>query len=619
MNRRDVLRAGALGGAALGGMALAAGGAPVSDASAQSTASTPGGAAAPSPARDGRGDRYAGDRRAGRSAVLAQRGMVCTAHPLATQIGLDILKGGGSAVDAAIAANAALGLMEPVGCGIGGDLFALVWDPKTRTLQGLNASGRSPRGQTLKQLEQRLRTAKLAPTDQGIPDWGGLSVTVPGCVDGWFELAARFGRLDMAQLLRPTIDYAREGFPVTPVIAPAWARNMTRFEQLATGGSLEEVLNARRTFTPGGRAPQEGELFRNPDLASTLEILGRDGRDAFYRGALARRMDGYFKRIGAPLRLADFAAHKSDWVTPISARYRGVDVFQIPPPGQGMAGLQMLQLLEGYDLRRMGFGSADYVHLLVEAKKLAFEDRARFYADPAFYKADVAPRLLSADYVASRRALIDPARAATSVDHGDPKLIAGDTTYLCTADQDGMMVSLIQSNYRGMGSGLVPDGLGFMLQDRGAQFALDPKHPNVYAPAKRPFHTIIPGFAMRNGEPWLAFGVMGGAMQPQGHAQVLINMIDFDMDVQLAGDVARVHHTGSTEPTLEAGRMTDGGIVELEEGFPDALVSGLQARGHTVQRATGPHGGYQAIQVDARTRVYRGASEFRKDGAAAGY
>ena len=574
-----------------------------------------------------RGDRYSGSNFASRSAVIAREGMACTSHPLASQIALDVLKAGGSAVDAAIAANAALGVMEPTGNGIGGDIFAIVWDGKQ--LHGLNGSGRSPQGQSLQQLRQRIarinrrRAGASTSDDKGIPDWGSLSVTVPGCVDGWYRLHERFGRQSMAANLAPAIRAARDGFPVTELIARYWQGNMARFETLFGAGVIEELANARAVYLPGGRAPREGEVFRNPDLARTLEQIARNGRDAFYKGALAKAMDGYFQRIGAPLRIADLAAHSGDWVTPVGARYRNVELFELPPNGQGTVALIMLNMLEQFDIKAMGFGSADHLHVMTEAKKLAFEDRARFYADPAFYKPDVLKTLLSKDYARQRAALINMKQAALKVDHGDPRLVEGDTIYLTTADRDGMMVSLIQSNYRGLGSGLVADDgrgatLGFMFQDRGAQFALDPAHPNAYAPGKRPFHTIIPAFAMKNGKPWLSFGVMGGDMQPQGHAQIMVNMVDFGMGVQQAGDAARFHHDGSTDAAWE-GRMADGGTLELESGFSAAVIEDLKARGHKVTVVSGPFGGYQAIERDNDNGVWRGASEFRKDGQAAGY
>jgi gamma-glutamyltranspeptidase / glutathione hydrolase len=557
-------------------------------------------------AQAGRGDRLVGANFVGRSEIIAANGAAATSQPLATQIAIDILKQGGSAVDAAIAANAALGLMEPTGSGVGGDLFALVFDPKTGKVHGLNASGRSPKGQSLEQLQARVGPGKR------IPSHGSLSVTVPGAVDGWFALHAKFGRLPMEKILAPAIGYARDGFPLSPFIATGWARNFKRFEEMKV---IEELENARRLYLIDGKPPAAGQIFRNPDLAKTLTALAKGGRDAFYKGDIARGIDAYMKRIGGPLRYEDFAAHVSDWVEPISTRYRGYDVWQIPPNGQGLATLQMLNILEGYDLKAMGHNSADLIHVSVEAKKLAFADRARYYADPTFASIPM-QRLIAKPYADERRALIHMGKAGMPEAGTMPE--SKDTIFLSTADKDGMMVALIQSNYRGMGSGLVPDGLGFMLQDRGEQFALDPKHPNVYAPGKRPFHTIIPGFVSKDGQPWLAYGVMGGGMQPQGHVQVLVNMIDFGMNVQEAGDAARWQHEGSPEPTGEPG---DGvGTVLLEQGVSPAVADDLRRRGHKVEIRPGVHyGSYEAIQRDAANKVYRAATEMRVDGHAAGY
>lgn len=569
------------------------------------------------------GDRYSGAPGASRSAVIAQNGMAATSQPLATQVALDILKAGGSAVDAAIAANATLGVVEPTGNGIGGDLFAIIWDPKTQKLHGLNASGRAPMGQSLKQLQERTKKTPRSARDRDgtIADWGSASVTIPGAVDGWFEMHGRFGKLAMAQNLAPAIHYAKDGFPVSELIAQYWRTNTEAFELLKKEGVIEEIDNMRHVYLPIGRAPREGEVHANPDLANTLTAIATGGRDAFYKGDLARAMDGYFKRIGAAHRYEDFAAHKSEWVELVATNYRGYDVWEIPPNGQGIAALQILNILEGYDLKAMGRGSADYWHVFIEAKKRAFADRAKYYADPAFAKIPL-KQLLSKERAAKQRESIDMAKAAMS----DPPLPVdggADTIYMTVADKDGMMVSLIQSNYRGLGSGLVPDDgkgktLGFMFQDRGAQFSLDAKHANAYAPGKRPFHTIIPAFMTKDGKPLMAFGVMGGAMQPQGHAQIVVNMVDFGMGVQTAGDAARFHHDGSTDPEGGSG-MTDGGVVEIETGVPTAIADELRKRGHNVKYSVGPYGGYQAIWRDPETGVYWGASEFRKDGQAAGY
>lgn len=547
------------------------------------------------------GDRITGRDFATRSEVIAPSAMAATSHPLATQIALDVMKAGGSAVDAAIAANAALGLMEPTGNGIGGDLFAIVWDPKTQKLHGYNGHGRSPANLSLQWF-----------IDNGyadIPPHGPLPVTVPGAVDGWFALHERFGTLPMRRVLQPTIDYARNGHPVHETIAYYWNRSVPMLSKFP--GFTEQM-------TIDGRAPRKGEMWRNPYLANTLEILARRGRDGFYGGEVAQTIADYVQAQGGFLSVEDLAEHRGEWVDPVSTNYRGYDVWELPPSGQGIAALQILNILEGYDLASHGFGSFEHVHLFTEAKKLAFEDRARWYADPEFSPAPVAA-LISKDYAAERRALINPERAARTVEAGNPRLNEGDTIYLTTADSSGMMVSLIQSNYRGMGSGMTPPGLGFILQDRGEMFVLKEGHANTFAPRKRPFHTIIPAFITQDGKPWLSFGLMGGAMQPQGHAQIVINLVDFGMNLQEAGDAPRIHHDGSTEPTGQALQMTDGGVLELESGFPYETVRALMNAGHSVKFANGPFGGYQGIARDHAQGVYVGASESRKDGQAAGY
>ncbi|HET6604861.1 MAG TPA: gamma-glutamyltransferase [Xanthomonadaceae bacterium] len=546
-------------------------------------------------------DRITGAPFATRSEVLAPQAMAATSHPLATQIALDVMRAGGSAVDAAIAANAALGLMEPTGNGIGGDLFAIVWDPATQKLHGYNGSGRSPRGLSLEWFHEH--------GHEQVPSYGPLPVTVPGTVDGWFALHGRFGKKPMRQVLAPAIRYARQGHPVAELIAYYWDRRVPLLSQFP--GFSEQ-------FTVDGRAPRKGELWKNPNLADTLEKIARGGRDAFYKGAIARTIADYIQAQGGFLSVEDLAAHQGQWVEPVSTSYRGVEVWELPPNGQGIAALQILNILEGYDLSSLGFGSPAHVHRFVEAKKLAFEDRARWYADPDFFDTPVSA-LLDKRYAAQRRELIDLSCASRSLEAGNPALAEGDTIYLTTADASGMMVSLIQSNFRGMGSGMAPPGLGFILQDRGEQFVLKQGHPNSYAPGKRPFHTIIPAFITRDGKPWVSFGVMGGAMQPQGHAQIVINLIDFGMNLQEAGDAPRIHHDGSTEPAGQNLPMNDGGVVELESGFPPETVRELQKMGHDVQHAVGPFGGYQAIARDPDTGVYTGASESRKDGHAAGY
>jgi gamma-glutamyltranspeptidase/glutathione hydrolase len=535
-------------------------------------------------------DRVTGHAFATRSEVIAPHAMAATSQPLATQIALDVMKGGGSAVDAAIAANAALGLMEPTGNGVGGDLFAIVWDPKTQRLYGYNGSGRSPRSLTLAEFQRRGL--------KEIPATGPLPVSVPGAVDGWFALH------------EPAIRYARDGHPVAEVIAYYWDRSVPRLSQYP--GFTEQ-------FTVNGHAPRKGEMWRNPNLANTLQQIADGGRDAFYKGDIARTIGDYFKANGGFLSYEDMAAHHGEWVEPVSSNYRGYDVWELPPNSQGIAALQILNILEGYDFSKIPFGSPEHIHLFVEAKKLAFADRARFYADPAFAPAPVA-RLVSKDYAAQRRALISMDKALKEVQPGTPKqLEQGDTIYMTVADADGMMVSLIQSNYRGMGSGMAPPGLGFILQDRGEMFVLQKDHPNGYAPGKRPFQTIIPAFITKDGKPFASFGVMGGAMQPQGHAQIVMNLVDFGMNLQEAGDAPRIQHEGSTEPTGQGTAMSDGGEVNLETGFSWETVRSLMRRGHRVTFADGPYGGYQAIMRDPETGVYYGASESRKDGQAAGY
>ncbi len=549
------------------------------------------------------GPRPSGSLVPTRSEVISTHGMAATSHPLVSQIALDVLKRGGTAVDAAIAANAAIGLMEPTGNGIGGDLFAIVWDAKSGKLLGLNASGRSPRSLTFETLRAELRRLDR----KTIPPTGPLPVSVPGTVDGWFELHGRFGRLPMKELLQPAITYAREGFPVTEIIAEGWKSNVR---------TLARFPNFAETFMPNGRAPAKGEIFRNPLLADTLSRIAEGGRDAFYKGDIAQRIEKYMRANGGYLTAADLAAHRSEWVEPVSTNYRGYDVWELPPNTQGIAALQMLNILEGYDVRSMGFGSADYLHAFVEAKKLAFEDRARYYADPEFAKIPL-KTLLSKDYAAKRRGLIDLKKAAREYPVDTKALDQSDTIYMAVADAAGNMVSLIQSNYRGLGSGMTPDGCGFILQDRGELFSVTPGHANVYAPGKRPFHTIIPAFVTKDGKPWLSFGVMGGGMQPQGHVQIVVNVIDFGMNFQEAGDAPRVRHEGSSEPTDEG--MRDGGEVLLEQGFSPEVEKALRARGHKVTVGNdGGFGGYQAIHRNAEG-VYFGASESRKDGAAQGY
>ena len=551
-------------------------------------------------------DRVTGQEFASRSEVIATQAMAATSQPLATQIALDVMKQGGNAIDAAIAANAALGLMEPTGSGIGGDLYAIVWSAKDKKLFGLNASGRSPKGLTLEQLQAEVK--KLGRTD--IPPLGMLPISVPGAVDGWFSLHDKFGQLPMKKVLAPAISYAENGFPVTELIAYYWQNSVPR---LST-----QPGDFKGTFTINGQGPKTGDIFKNPALASIYKQLASGGRDAFYKGDIAKKIDAFMQKEGGYLRYDDFASHSSTWVEPVSVNYRGYDVWELPPNGQGIAALQMLQILKNFDLKGMGFNSPESLHTLIEAKKLAFEDRAKFYADMDFAKVPV-KELISEAYGKERAKLIGP-KAAQRVDAGNPHLYTGDTIYMTTADKDGNMVSLIQSNYRGMGSGVVVPGLGFGFQDRGQMFSLDPKHHNAYAPGKRPFNTIIPAFITKDNKPFMSFGVMGGAMQPQGHVQIVVNMIDYGMNLQEAGDAARWQHLGNTEPTDNTGMyLENGGYTEVERGIPWQTVQQLLQKGHDIRYGLGGYGGYQAIKKDPVSGVYYGASESRKDGQAAGY
>jgi gamma-glutamyltranspeptidase/glutathione hydrolase len=543
-------------------------------------------------------DRITGETFATRSEVLATNGMVATSHPLATQIGLDVLKSGGNAIDAAIAANAALGLMEPTGCGIGGDLFAIVWDAKTQQVYGLNASGRSPQALTLEYFRKEGM--------EKIPSLGPLPVSVPGAVDGWFSLHERFGSKPMPELLAPAIDYAEKGFPLTELIAWYMQRSVPNYIRRGFPNVEETYLGQN-----GGVLRNEGEVYRNPFLASTYRKIAAGGRDAYYKGDIAKTIADFIQSQGGFLSEEDFAAHKSEWVAPVSVNYRGYDVWELPPNGQGIAALQMLAILEGYDFSDIDFGSAEHLHLFTEAKKLAFEDRAKYYADMDFANVPV-DQLISEEYAAERREMIGDRASVYSAG----EISAGETIYLTTADKEGNMVSFIQSNYRGMGSGMVPPGLGFMLQDRGELFSLISGQANTYEPGKRPFHTIIPAFISKDGKPWVSFGVMGGDFQPQGHTQIVMNLIDFGMNLQEAGDAPRWDHTGGSSPM---GARPARGRVRVESGISYEAVRGLMDRGHSVGFTRGSYGGYQAIMWDDKNKVYHGASESRKDGQAAGY
>ena len=540
-------------------------------------------------------DRITGEKFASRSEVIGQNGMVATSHPLATQIGLDILKQGGTAIDAAIAANIALGLMEPTGNGIGGDLFAIVWDANEKKLHGLNASGPAPKNISIDYFVKNGLNK--------IPSYGPLPVTVPGAVDGWVKLHEKFGKMDFQSLFEPTIEYAENGFPVTETIAYYLDRSKKRFENYP---------NFRDVWLKNGKMPAKGEIFKNPQLAKTLKIIADQGRAGFYEGHVATTMADFIQSQGGFLSYEDLSSFHSEWTPPVSSNYRGYDVWELPPNGQGIAALQILNILENYNIKKMGLFSAEYIHLFTEAKKLAFADRAKYYADPNFSKIPV-QELISKSYAKDRAKLINLSEAAQTDQPG--VLESGDTIYLTAADQYGNMISLIQSNYRGMGSGMMPPGLGFMLQDRGELFSLDKNHRNALEGGKRPFHTIIPAFVTKDGKPFMSFGVMGGATQPQAHAQIIINMIDFGLNLQEAGDAPRIVHSGSSQPTDEV--MTDGGTLSIESGFGKEIEKQLTKKGHNIKYEKGIFGGYQAIMLE--DGVYYGASETRKDGQAAGY
>jgi gamma-glutamyltranspeptidase / glutathione hydrolase len=540
-----------------------------------------------------------------RSISVARNGMVATSHPLAAQIGLDVLKRGGNAVDAALATSAAMGLLEPTSCGIGGDLYAMVFDSPTQQLYALNASGRAPGRATRAYFREELGL-------EYIPTRGPLSWTVPGCVDGWDQLRVRFGTMSFAELLAPSIQYAEQGFAVPEVIAAQWLAAEAMEDP---GMRVTFLLHDAETGV--GRAPAAGEVFCNPALANSYRHIAELGRDAFYQGPIAEQLVAFSDQVGGLFAASDFAHHTSEWVPPVKVSYRGYDVWEIPPPSQGIAALQMLNLLEPFDLQAMGPWSADYWHLLVEAKKIAFADRAKYYADPDFASVPV-NELISKGYAAQRAELFDPSTARTDIPAGDPKLSTSDTIYLTVVDQHRNCVSLIQSNYEGFGSGLSAPGTGFGLQNRGCLFALDENHANRLEPGKRPFHTIIPAMVTKDGQPFFSFGVMGGDMQAQGHVQILVNVLDFGLNVQAAGDAPRVEHIGHPTPTGVAG-APHGGTILAEEGIPEDVVQELVARGHAVERVNVNGGGYQGIRIDPRTNVLHGGSESRKDGMAVGY
>jgi gamma-glutamyltranspeptidase/glutathione hydrolase len=557
------------------------------------------------------GDRVAGASFATRSTVYGTNGAAGTAHPFATMAAIDILKRGGSAADAAVAANACLGFLEPVSSGIGGDCYVLMWDPKQSKVMALAGSGRSPKGLSLDTARSRAKNGAL-------PALGAVSVSVPGALDAWWNLHQRYGRLKWAELFEPAIHMAETGVPVPQTIAYYIRRNLAAF--VRPGSGVEETANAQHTWAPSGKSPDEGEVFRNPDLARTYKLIAQGGRDAFYDGPIADTIEAYFKRIGGWMTREDLKAQHAEWIDPLTTTYRGVEVYAMAANTQGLATLQMLNILENFDLREMGFQSTASIHAQIEAKRLAYEDRARYYADPHFAKIPI-DWLKSKEYAKERAKLIKPDSILTPIYPGQAPS-HGDTTYFTVADSDGMMISQIQSNFRGMGSGLVADGLGFMFQDRGQLFSLKDGHPNIYAPGKRPFQTIIPGFACKDGKPWMSFGVMGGDMQPQGQTQIIVNRVDYGLDITAAGDSPRWHHEGSSQSMGEdiAG-LGPKGILRLEAGVPVETRKALAALGWPMGPSDGGYGRYECIEnrLSGTQRVYGAATEMRCDAIALAY
>ncbi len=540
-------------------------------------------------------DRITGLEFASRSEVIATNGMAATSHPLATQTAISILKNGGNAIDAAIAANAVLGLVEPTGCGIGGDLFAIIWSADEQKLFGLNSSGPAPKNISINKLKQNGL--------EKIPPYGPLPVTVPGAVAGWVSIHKKFGLLEFNELFNDAINYAENGFPVSELVSYYLERSSKIF---ATYPNFKDV------WMPNGKTPKKGEIFINKNLAQNYKEIAKTYGKSFYSGKIAENIVNTVNAQGGFFSMSDLNSFEPEWINPVSTNYRGYDVWELPPNGQGIAALQILNILERFDIESMGFGTSEYIHLFTEAKKVVYEDRAKYYADTNFSDIPI-EKLISKEYAKERSKLINLKKSSKSFNPGN--LENGDTIYLTVADSFGNMVSLIQSNYRGMGSGVVPDNTGFMLQDRGEMFSLDPSHMNSLMPGKRPFHTIIPAFVTVNDKPFISFGLMGGAMQPQGHAQIIVNLVDFKMNLQEAGDAPRIRHVGSSQPTGE--KMSDGGYLSLEKSFDKNEISKLKKMGHKFQYDLGGFGGYQAIMI--KDGVYYGASESRKDGHASGY
>ena len=539
------------------------------------------------------GDRPAGRICGTRSPVLARNGVIATSQPLASAAGLQVLQEGGNAIDAAVTAAAVLAVVEPPMTGVGGDLFALVYDGKSRTLKALNSSGRAGANARPEALRGRGMS--------GMPTHGPTTITVPGSVAGWSELLRSHGTVPFARALAPAIAYARDGYPIAEIVAAQWQAAAERI-------ALDP--GAAAAYLPDGRPPRPGDVVRNPDLANTLEEVAAAGADAIYRGPIGRTIAEHVSRLGGFLTTADFTSHTSDWVTPISTTYRGYTLFEMPPNTQGFVALEMLNILEGFDIGGMGHNSADYLHVYTEATRIAFADRAAYLADPRHVPPELLATLISKPYAEERRRQIDTRRTAPAYDPYVGRVTVntrarGDTVYLAAADRFGNAISLINSLFDSFGSGIVAPGTGVALHSRGSGFSLEPGHPNELAPGKRPFHTLIPGFLMKDGRPFMAFGVMGGDNQAQAHAQVVANVIDFGMNVQEAGEVARVRH-------FEEG-------LAVESGIAESVRAELRQRGHALHDGRGMMGGYQAVQMDTDAGVLRGGSDPRKDGLAIGW
>ncbi len=570
------------------------------------------------------GDRPAGNVHGTRSAAVGRHGMIATSQALASAAGLKALQDGGNAIDAAITAAGVLAVTEPTMNGIGGDLFAIVFDAKTKKVYALDASGRSSHAATPEEFARRGLT--------DVPGGGPLSVDVPGVVDGWSQLLTRFGTIPLSLALAPAIAYARDGFPVQEIVADEWQDAAMK---------LSQDPAAAATFLPNGHAPKPGEVFQNPRLAKSLELIAKQGRDAFYTGLIAAAIAADMRSRDGLIDARDLAEHQSDWVDTLSTSYRGYDVHEMPPSTQGFVTLEMLNILEGFDIRRAGHNSADYLHLVTEAKKIAFADRAAYLADRAAVPRGAMEKLLSKEYAAARRKEIDMAKAsagykpgalgsteATSVPSAPSAALGssapsapsapsassapdfagrdlGDTIYMTTADGQGNVISLIQSLFGAFGAGIVAGDTGIALHNRGSGFTLQPGHPNQIGPRKRPLHTLVPAMIVRDGRPWVSFGVMGGDNQAQAHAQVVMNLVDFGMNIQEAGDAARMRHMGAS--------------LALESGVRADVRKALEARGHTITDGRGAMGGYQGILIDPRSGVLWGGSDPRKDGLAIGW